>query len=233
MLVLGLTGGISTGKSTVSGLLKARHIPVIDADILAREAVAPGSPGLSKIITVFGPDILLADGSLDRKKLGDIIFNDPAKRKVLNGIVHPAVRRSMLWGVIKYWIKGEPLCILDVPLLIEGGLDRLVGRVAVVYCPSDIQLARLQTRDSSTEEAASARINSQMSIEDKAAVADYVVDNSGSMSELEQKVDHLVSSLRRDAGWTWRLSWILPPYGLLSALLVLVSRYTRRRKLAK
>lgn len=128
-----MTGGIATGKSTVSGLLKAKQIPVVDADVLARQVVMPGTPALTKIIDYFGAGILLPDGNLDRKKLGSIIFNDENKRKVLNSIVHPAVRRAMCWEVLVHWFRGEKFCIVDVPLLIEGGLWKWVGQVVVVY----------------------------------------------------------------------------------------------------
>ena len=131
--VVGLTGGISTGKSTVSGLLRAAKVPIVDADVIARQVVEPGTPGLKKIVATFGDDILLQDGTLDRKKLGSIIFNDEGKRKQLNKIVHPAVRKSMLWQVLGHWIGGHKYCIMDVPLLIEGGLWQWVGVVAVVY----------------------------------------------------------------------------------------------------
>jgi dephospho-CoA kinase len=128
-----LTGGIATGKSSVSNLLKAKYIPVVDADILARQVVEPGTPALAKIVAFFGPDILQSDGTLDRKKLGSIIFNDEVKRRKLNSIVHPAVRRAMLWGVLGHWLRGSKYCIVDVPLLIEGGLWKWVGKVIVVY----------------------------------------------------------------------------------------------------
>ena len=131
--VVGLTGGIASGKSTVSRLLKEHSIPVVDADVLAREVVAPGTSGLRAIIGQFGPDILSPDGTLDRKKLGDIIFKDAKKRKILNGIVHPAVRRAMLRDVVRCWWNGERVCVLDVPLLVEAGLWRWVGDVVVVY----------------------------------------------------------------------------------------------------
>lgn len=131
--MVGLTGGIATGKSTVSKRLQAKNIPVIDADVLAREAVQPGTKGLARIVKAFGKDVLLPDGSLDRKKLGSIIFNDESKRRILNGIVHPAVRRAMLWGVIRCWTRGEKICVLDVPLLIEGPLWKWVAKVVVVY----------------------------------------------------------------------------------------------------
>jgi len=113
--------------------LKERSIPVVDADVLAREVVAPGTSGLRAIVGQFGADILSPDGTLDRKKLGDIIFEDAKKRKILNGIVHPAVRRAMLRDVVRCWWNGERVCVLDVPLLVEAGLWRWVGDVVVVY----------------------------------------------------------------------------------------------------
>jgi dephospho-CoA kinase len=135
--VVGLTGGIASGKSTVSTLLKARNIPVVDADILAREVVLPGTPCLTEITKYFGPEVLLPDGSLDRKKLGSIIFNDDAKRIKLNSIIHPAVRWAMAKNVFSCWIRGEKFCILDVPLLIEGGIWKWMGKVVVVYWYED------------------------------------------------------------------------------------------------
>lgn len=131
--VVGLTGGIATGKSTVSSILKARGYLTIDADVLAREAVLPHTPAHTAIVKAFGEDILQSDGCLDRKKLGSAIFNDEGKRKRLNGIVHPAVRRAMVWGVVKAWIRVEKVCIVDVPLLIETGIWKWVGKVVVVY----------------------------------------------------------------------------------------------------
>ena len=105
----------------------------MDADLIARQVVQPGTPALKRIVEVFGQDILQADGYLNRPKLGSIVFSDEGKRRILNGIVHPAVRKAMLWEVVKYWFTGERVCVLDVPLLIEGGLWRLVGKVIVVY----------------------------------------------------------------------------------------------------
>jgi dephospho-CoA kinase len=131
--VVGLTGGIATGKSTVSSLLKSRQIPIIDADVLAREVVQPGTTGLNRIVAHFGSEVLLPDGTLDRKKVGAIIFNNEVKRKKLNSIVHPAVWRAILWNVFWCWLRGEKLCVVDVPLLIEGGLWKWMGKVVVVY----------------------------------------------------------------------------------------------------
>ena len=131
--VVGLTGGIATGKSTVSNLLRARGVPLVDADLIARQVVEPGTPALAKIQAYFGDGVIQPDGTLDRKKLGTIIFNDEEKRRKLNGIVHPAVRSAMLWQVLGYWVRGNKYCVLDVPLLIEGSLWKMVGKVVVVY----------------------------------------------------------------------------------------------------
>jgi dephospho-CoA kinase len=132
--VIGLTGGIATGKSTVSKLLShTHHIQVVDADVLARQVVAPGTPALSRIVSTFGPSVLLPDDTLDRKKLGTIVFNDEAKRRQLNAIVHPSVKRAMIKAVLACWFRGEKFCVLDVPLLVESSLWKWVGRVVVVY----------------------------------------------------------------------------------------------------
>ncbi|KAF7330999.1 hypothetical protein MVEN_02440100 [Mycena venus] len=233
MLVVGLTGGIATGKSSVSKLLKEKQIPVVDADILARQVVEPGTPALAKIVSFFGPEILQSDGTLDRKKLGSVIFNDETKRRKLNSIVHPAVRRAMLWGVVMHWLRGSKYCILDVPLLIEGPMWKLVGTVVVVYCPADVQLERLMKRDNSSREDASSRLNSQLPIEEKVQYADRVIDNSGSLADLDAHVNSVIQSLDRDAGWTWRFSWVFPPLGLLSAVWTLAWRALSRSKKLK
>ncbi|KAI0077110.1 CoaE-domain-containing protein [Panus rudis PR-1116 ss-1] len=230
MLVIGLTGGIATGKSTVSTLLKSRQIPVIDADIVARQVVAPGTAGLKEIVKHFGEEVLLPDGSLNRPKLGSIVFNDESKRKVLNSIVHPAVSRQMFWEVLKYWIKGERICVLDVPLLIEGGLWQWVAKVIVVYCSPEIQLQRLMQRDKSSRSDALARLNAQMPIAQKLDYADIVVDNSGSPQDLEGQIDGLIRRLDREAGWSWRLSWLIPPWGFFSAIFTLMWKRIFRRK---
>ncbi|KAH8106955.1 CoaE-domain-containing protein [Cristinia sonorae] len=234
MLVVGLTGGIATGKSTVSNLLKAYNVPIIDADLLARQVVLPGTPALRRIAEVFGQDILLEDGTLNRPKLGSIVFGDESKRKVLNGIVHPAVRRAMFWEMVKYWLKGERVCVMDVPLLIEGGLWKLMGKIIVIYCSAEIQLQRLMKRDNSSRPDASARLNAQIPIADKLQYADIVLDNSGSPQDLESQIDALVRKLYTEAGWTWRLSWLFPPYALFSALSALLWRTIKtRRRMAK
>jgi len=131
--VIGLTGGIATGKTTVSTLFKQRGIPVIDADVLAREVVLPGTRTYAAIVATFGSGILQPDGYLDRAALGTRVFADATDRARLNAIVHPAVRRAMIWDVMRCWLRGERVCVLDVPLLIEAGLWRWVAKVVVVY----------------------------------------------------------------------------------------------------
>ncbi|KAF8902245.1 dephospho-CoA kinase [Gymnopilus junonius] len=215
MLVVGLTDGIATGKSTVSGVLKAHNVPIIDADVIAREVVAPGTSGLSKIAKTFGSDVLLPMHRL----------NDAEKRRQLTEIVHPAVRKAMLLQVLWHWMTGHKYVILDVPLLIEGPLWQWVGLIVVVYCSEEIQLQRLISRDSSTPAEASSRLRSQIPIADKVAYADVVVDNSGTRSELESQVDSLVKRLEKEAGsWRWIVSWLVPPVGLASAVWTLVWR---------
>ncbi|KAG8972317.1 hypothetical protein FRC05_010159 [Tulasnella sp. 425] len=230
MLVVGLTGGIASGKSSVSRLLAARQIPLIDADIIAREVVAPGTPGLTQIIREFGGDVLQPNGTLDRLKLGQIIFSDEVKRKKLNAIIHPAVRKEMFWRVVRCWMKGEKVCVVDVPLLIEAGLWKFVGKVVVVYCSREIQLQRLMGRDKFSREDALSRINAQMSLAEKLDFADQVVDNSGSMHDLEQQVNALIARFDKEAGWSWRLSWLVPPVGLMFGGFKLAWRHIKRAR---
>ncbi|KAG5642929.1 hypothetical protein DXG03_001880 [Asterophora parasitica] len=203
--------------------------PVVDADVLAREVVLPGTKGLKKIVKEFGDDILLPDGTLDRKKLGTIVFNDEAKRKKLNAIVHPAVRWAMFVKVIQHWVGSEKYCVLDVPLLIEGGVWRWVGKVVVVYCSAELQLQRLMLRDNSSIDEASSRLNSQIPISDKVVYANVVLDNSGTQQELSEQVDKFVEKLDKEIGWLWWLGYILPFVSLLSAVWVLASRRLRKR----
>ncbi|KAG6811892.1 hypothetical protein H0H92_005350 [Tricholoma furcatifolium] len=224
MLVIGLTGGIASGKSSVSKLLAAKKIRIIDADIISREVCLPGTKVLKKIVKEFGEDILLENGYLNRKKLGDIVFNDEKKRHKLNAIVHPAVRWSILQKVLQAYVDSEKYVVLDVPLLIEGPLWKWVGQIVVVYCSQDLQLQRLMNRDNSTREEATARLNSQMPITEKVAYADVVIDNSGTPQELSTQVDAYVEKLEKELGSLWWIGYILPVVALLSAIYMLVSR---------
>lgn len=182
-LIIGLTGSIASGKSTVSAMLDRFHIPVIDADKLARKVVEPGEQAYNKIIHVFGDDILNDDQTLDRKKLGTIIFADEEKREQLNNIVHPAVRNEMLRERDAYIHAGEKCVILDIPLLFESKLTDFVDKTVVVYVDEIIQLKRLMARDQFTEEEARQRIDSQIPLREKIKLADGIIDNNGTKDE--------------------------------------------------
>ncbi|GAA6006835.1 hypothetical protein JCM11491_003199 [Sporobolomyces phaffii] len=219
MLVVGLTGGIASGKSTVSSIFKAQHVPLIDLDVLARVAVEPNSYALSALVAHFGHDILRPDGTLDRDKLGQIVFSNERERKVLNSIVHPAVRRLLAWELLKNWLRGEKVCVVDAPLLIEAGLWRFCGAIVVVYCSEILQVQRLRARNNLSLSDAQARLAAQHALSSKLDYADFVIDNSGPLPDLQAQVDRVLAKLDQRAGWSWIVSWLIPPFGIARALL--------------
>lgn len=187
---IGLTGGIASGKSTVSRLLVERGALLVDADRIAREIVLPGSPALDQIADRFGADMLLPDGSLDRKRLGNVIFSDAAARKALEEITHPAIRQEMMTQMRRLEEEHpQSLVVVDVPLLYESGLTDRFEEIVVVYVPQAIQLERLMRRDGLSEAEASERLLSQWDIEMKRERADYVIDNSNGIEETRQQVE--------------------------------------------
>lgn len=187
MHLFGLTGGIASGKSAVAAIFRKRGVPVIDADVLAREAVEKGSDGLAEIVRAFGSEVLLPDGSLDRKRLAAIVFDDDAKRKTLNGIVHPIVTRATFQKAAAFRDAGAPLACYEAPLIVENGVADAFRPLVVVAAPEDIQIARACARDKATEDEARARIRAQTPLADKVAAADFVIENTGSLDELERK----------------------------------------------
>ncbi len=195
--VIGLTGGIGMGKTTVSDYLaQTYHLPVLDADIFAREAVMPGTAVLESIVARYGSGVLLPDGSLDRKRLGDIVFNSPAERLWLEQQIHPYVRDRLeqaLYAPPLCDVVQTPIVVLVIPLLFEARMTDLVTETWVVQCDRAQQVERLIQRDRLTLEQAQARINSQMAIQKKIARADVVIENSGSMEELLQQVDRALA----------------------------------------
>jgi len=189
MKILGLTGGIGSGKSTVGRMLAAAGIPVIDADVLAREAVAPGSPGLAGIVERFGEGVLDAAGGLDRKALGARVFADDDARRALNALVHPAVARlaaerfaALRDADVHAW------CVYEVPLLFESGLDAMMDATLLIAAPEDVQRRRVMDRDGLDAGAARARIAAQMPQDEKRQRADVVVDNDGSLAILAARL---------------------------------------------
>lgn len=191
--------------------------------------VLPGTSAYTAIIKTFGEEILQSDGYLDRKKLGSVIFNDEEKRKQLNRVIHPAVRKAMICGITKAWIRGEKVCIVDVPLLIETGIWKWAGKVVVVYTSAEIQLQRLMKRDGLNREDGSSRLNSQLPITEKLQYADHIVENSGTLLELETETQLLVNKLARESGgFAWLLCWLIPPVGIVFALGALAWRGVKR-----
>jgi dephospho-CoA kinase len=195
-LVIGLTGGIASGKSTVSNMLKEMNITVIDADVEARLAVIKGEPAYKKIIAEFGDGILLENGEIDRQKLGAIIFHQADKRKRLNEITHPEVRRRMLEQVETAKRNNEEVVVLDIPLLFESKLTAMVEKTILVYVDSDIQLQRLVARNKLSIADAQARINSQMPLSEKIKLADGVIQNNGSLDETKQQLLQILAKWR-------------------------------------
>ncbi|PFT98420.1 dephospho-CoA kinase [Bacillus thuringiensis] len=180
-VVIGLTGGIASGKSTVSEMFRELSIPVIDADVIAREVVEQGKPAYNKIVEVFGAEVLQQDGELDRPRLGSIVFYNEEKRLQLNKIVHPAVREEMNRKKEMYIKEGMQAVVLDIPLLFESKLTSPVDRILVVAVKPHTQLERLMKRNNFSEEEATARIQSQMPLEEKVKNADEVINNDGTI----------------------------------------------------
>ena len=194
MILVGLTGGIGSGKSTVSELLRARGAVIIDADAITREVQLPGSPVLLELAERFGGEVIAADGSLERQVLANIVFADPEALKALNAIVHPAVGREMNRRMIEQR-ETDNVVVLDIPLLTENPREGLQGRI-VVDVPVETQVARLVAHRGFDETDARARIARQASREDRLKTADFVVDNSGSPDDLEPQIDRLWQWLR-------------------------------------
>jgi dephospho-CoA kinase len=188
MRVLGLTGGIGSGKSMVAQLFARLGAVVIDADQLAREVVEPGQPALEEIVATFGRDVLLPDGRLDRAKLAGIIFADPVERAKLDAITHPRIRARMD-EEIKARRSGPGVLIVDIPLLYENDRTYSVERVIVVWVDPQTQLRRIRQRDGLSADAAGQRIAAQMPLEAKRARADHVIDNSGAREDTRRQVE--------------------------------------------
>lgn len=191
--MLGLTGGIATGKSTVSRYLQEKGIPVVDADLGARTVVEIGTPGLRSIEEAFGMEMLREDGSLDRQRLGKLIFADEEKRHLLNSLLHEQIRNWIMVETKKRIAQGATLVVLDIPLLYEAGYEQICDAVMVVYVPEEIQEERLMRRNALSRAEARQRMASQLSIEEKRKRADVVIDNSGELAATYRQVDQWLS----------------------------------------
>ena len=198
MRKVGLTGGIASGKSTVSGMFRDLGVPVIDADIIAREVVAPGSRALGAIVDAFGEEVLTEEKSLNRARLGEIVFSDPAKKKVLEGILHPEIiaeQDRRLKGLER---EGRtPVAIVDAAVMIESGSWKRFDSLVVVDCDESQQIGRLRLRNGMNEEEAVRRVNAQMPLSEKVKYADHVIDNRGSIDDTRKQVEELMKLLSR------------------------------------
>jgi dephospho-CoA kinase len=193
--LFGLTGGIASGKSAVAARLRSRGVPIIDADALARDAVAVGSAGLAEVVQAFGADVLTADGALDRKKVASIVFDDEAKRRVLNAIVHPRVTMLTMEHAARLRDAGEPLGCYEAALIVENGVADAFRPLVVVAAPEDVQVARACARDRATPDEARARIRAQMPLAQKIEAADHVITNDGTLEDLQKKTDDVLGAI--------------------------------------
>jgi dephospho-CoA kinase len=190
--LFGLTGGIGSGKSTVAARLRAHGVPIIDADELAREVLAPGTDGLRKVVESFGEGVLGPNGALDRKALARIVFGDEAERRKLNAITHPRIAARTLVVAADLAGEGEPMACYEAALIVENGLADSFRPLVVCSCPEDVQEARVRTREATSCEDALARIRAQKPLAEKVAVADYVIDTSGSLDDNASQTDEVL-----------------------------------------
>ncbi|MFJ7840751.1 dephospho-CoA kinase [Lysinibacillus sphaericus] len=192
-MIIGLTGSIASGKSTVAKMMTALGLPIVDADVVARDVVEPGTETLALIVQNFGANILLEDGNLNRPKLGDIIFHEPAKRKILNDIMHPAIRQEMLRQRDAYIEAGQKHVVMDIPLLFESKLEHFVERILVVSVSEEVQLRRLMERNQLSKEDALARMHSQLPMSVKEKSAHAVIYNNENLQQTEEQLKKILT----------------------------------------
>ncbi|CAD7702962.1 unnamed protein product [Ostreobium quekettii] len=221
MKIVGLSGGIATGKSTASELIAGHGIAVVDCDVIAHEVVKPGRWAWRRVVAAFGNDILLDNGELNRDLLGRIVFNDPAARKKLNRATHLPVLLEMARQLLTHWMLCAHVVVVDMPLLFDIKAQGFFKPAVLVDCDEHTQLSRLMARDGSSQQDASARINSQMPLAQKRELADVCLDNSGSREELARQVAEVVAEWQKGR---WR-SWLTSPVTLVGGLAVAVSYF--------
>ena len=191
---IALTGGIATGKTYVATRMREAGVPIVDADVLAREVVSPGSPALAAIRKRFGPDAVRRDGTMDRVRVGQIVFKDKRARLDLEAIIHPAVIKA-IQEFFNSLPKRTPFAVADIPLVFETGREKEFDAIVVVACPREMQLERLMARNKLSKEDAEKRIAAQLPIEQKVKKATYVINNVGTFDELNAQVDELIKKL--------------------------------------
>ncbi|KAG9444767.1 hypothetical protein H6P81_016107 [Aristolochia fimbriata] len=201
MRIVGLTGGIASGKSTISNLFKASGVPVVDADVVARDALRKGTGGWKRVVRAFGEGILRDDGEVDRALLGQIVFSDPEKRQLLNRLLAPFISSGLFWEIVKLWLKGSRVIVVDVPLLFEAKMDQWTSPIIVVWVDPETQLRRLISRDGISEEQARNRINSQTSLDWKRSRAHIVIDNSRSLEDTKEQFQEVLIEVTKPLTW--------------------------------
>lgn len=198
--LFGLTGGIASGKSTVARRFRERRVPVLDADVIAREIVAPGTDGLAALVDAFGPSIVGADGELDRKALAAIAFADPAARGTLNAITHPRIAMATQAATARLAERGEPVACYEAALLVENGVADMFRPLVVVAADEATQLARAMARDAASEADVRARLAAQMPLAQKTAKADFVITNDGTQAQLIARADEVLDAVLAQLG---------------------------------
>lgn len=191
-MIIGLTGSIASGKSTVAKMIQAYGLPIVDADVVARQVVEPGSVTLKKIAEAFGQEIIAEDGSMDRAKVGSIIFHDETMRQKLNSIIHPAIREEMIRQRDEFISYGEKNVFMDIPLLFESKLEHFVENIIVVSVSEEVQLERLMARNGLTEQEARARIATQIPVAQKEALAHAVIHNNGTYEQTAEQLQNIL-----------------------------------------
>ena len=194
---LGLTGGIASGKSTADDFFKKKNIPIIDSDLIAHKIMEVGQAGYQAVVDYFGSKILTDNQTINRRKLGEIVFNDQAKLKKLNSLTHQLVHQEIKRQMEQYRLNQEKLVVIDVPLLFESGFESLCDGVLVISISPELQLKRLMKRNNFTEKEALSRINNQMPLSEKEKRATYVVANTGTINDLEKKLSDLLQKIGR------------------------------------
>ncbi len=198
MRIIGLTGGIASGKSTVAKVMERFGVPVIDADQLARDVVAVDTPGYDEVVSAFGSEIVMPDRTINRTLLGNMIFSDIEKRRRLESITHPAIRKAAEERLSSLEREGKPLAVYMAPLLIEAGAASRVDEIWLVYLDEEQQITRLMARDGISREDALKRIGSQMPLAEKRKLSTIVIDNSGSLAETERQVEGILQQIMRE-----------------------------------
>ncbi|OXB56649.1 hypothetical protein ASZ78_003940, partial [Callipepla squamata] len=226
MFLVGLSGGIASGKSTVVAVLRELGCAVIDADVIAREVVQPRLKAYQQIVRYFGPEILLESGEINREALGNIIFSQPEKRRLLNAITHPEIQKEMLKQVLKYFVLGYRYVILDIPLLFETKtLTKFMKHTVLVYCDPQTQLARLRKRNGLSQAEAEARVASQLPLDEKRRMATHIIDNSGDRESTRQQVLRLHARLQASLDFLWARLAVGTAVAVLGGLLYLLLQH--------